>query len=335
MNNSKPVSSLIGQEQHYLEKELYHLLQHDKLMFEFFQDDVVDGLWYWDLTSPEDEWMSPKFWRLFGYDPEFKEHKVSEWQDLIYPEDLATAQRNLKLHLKNPDIPYDQVVRYRHKNGSVVWVRCKGIAIYSEDGEPVRLLGCHQDLTRVMERQQELMGLQIKYDHLARRYDELNAEVSRNKSLNESLEMRAIDDRIADDYGFSGKQHFVEQTRLLALNAKRLNLDITVIRVTSPPLNRDVSRVSELKTFLRDSLIPAIPGGIFHSFSDEFVGVIAIGIDDEDLRQLEETIADKSDDFEWLSGKQEVHLKARKLPVSEEMFNKFVDLNYILDLFFK
>ncbi|OFC69182.1 hypothetical protein BFC18_20915 [Alteromonas confluentis] len=326
---------ILSMQEHYLEKELFHLLQHDKLMFEFFQNEVVDGLWYWDLTEPENEWMSPKFWRLFGFDPEFKLHKVSEWQDLIFPEDLALAQRNLQLHLRNPDIPYDQVVRYKHKNGSIVWVRCKGIAIHSEDGEPIRLLGCHQDLTRVMERQQELLGLQIRYDHLTRRFDALSEEVSRSRSMNEALNQQVQNDFDIDDVGFSGQQHFVEQTRLLTQNAHRLGLDVTVISVSVPSLNKDISRINELRIFLRDNLIPAVPGGIFHSFSDEFYGVLVIGFGDDDLTALHESVDKKSASFDWLTGKQKIALKARQMPVSEEMFNKFVDLPYILGLFFR
>ena len=108
--------NILSMQEHYLEKELFHLLQHDKLMFEFFQNEVVDGLWYWDLTEPENEWMSPKFWRLFGFDPEFKLHKVSEWQDLIFPEDLALAQRNLqRLAIRDVDTNDS-----RHSNSSIV-----------------------------------------------------------------------------------------------------------------------------------------------------------------------------------------------------------------------
>ena len=136
---------------HYLESELYDLIKRDSSIFDFFQKGSLDGVWYWDLESPEHEWMSPEFWRLFGYEPHEKKHLTSEWQDLIFPEDLETAIENFNKHCADPNHPYDQLVRYRHKDGSTVWVRCRGIAIRDEDGKPVRLLGTHNDFTRMKE----------------------------------------------------------------------------------------------------------------------------------------------------------------------------------------
>ncbi|MEL6793140.1 MAG: PAS domain-containing protein, partial [Pseudomonadota bacterium] len=106
----------------------------------------------WDLENPEHEWMSPEFWRLFGYDPEDKQHLASEWQDMIFPEDGALALVNFEAHCADPDHPYDQIVRYRGADGGVVWVRCRGIAVRNEAGAPIRMLGAHTDVTELMEK---------------------------------------------------------------------------------------------------------------------------------------------------------------------------------------
>ena len=138
-------------QQHYLETELYNLVQKDPLIFEFIQEGSLDGVWYWDLNKPENEWMSPKFWELFGYKPEEKKHLASQWQDMIFPEDFQQAQQNFSKHLKDQNHPYDQVVRYKHKNGKTVWVRCRGMAIRDENGKPIRMLGAHHDITNEKE----------------------------------------------------------------------------------------------------------------------------------------------------------------------------------------
>lgn len=92
-----------------------------------------------------------RVWELFGYDPETKEHLVNEWHDLIFKEDLEIAVENLNKHCKNEQHAYDQVVRYRHKNGKTIWVRCRGLAIRDAQGKPIRLLGAHTDLTKQKE----------------------------------------------------------------------------------------------------------------------------------------------------------------------------------------
>ncbi len=152
----------------YLKDELYSLIQTDHNVFEFLEAGSLDGIWYWDILDPTKEWLSPGFWRTFGYDPAEKEHLASEWQDMIHPDDLQTALENFRLHLEDPSHPYDQVVRYEHKNGSTVWVRCRGLAIRDEAGNPIRMLGAHNDLTKQMEAHAQQVALVREMNHRVR-----------------------------------------------------------------------------------------------------------------------------------------------------------------------
>lgn len=139
----------------YLQQELYKLIQQDSNIFDFIQNSALDGLWYWDLEKPEEEWMNKGFWTTLGYDPAEMPHKSSAWQDIIYQDDLKLAVENLEKHLADPSHPYDQVVRYYHKHGHTVWIRCRGMAI-RENGVPKRMLGAHTDLSSVLKAQQLL-----------------------------------------------------------------------------------------------------------------------------------------------------------------------------------
>ena len=131
----------------YLKKELYELIKTDESIFDFIQESLLDGLWYWDLEHPEEEWMNPKFWSILGYDHREMPHKTSAWQNIINPKDLELAVVNITKHCENPDYPYDQTVRYTHKDGSTVWIRCRGLAVRDKHGKPLRMLGAHQEIT--------------------------------------------------------------------------------------------------------------------------------------------------------------------------------------------
>lgn len=133
----------------YLEAELEDLIQSDTSIWKFVSQSSLDGVFYWDLEQPENEWMSPEFWRLFGIDPATKQHKASEWQDIIFPEDLEAALESFNKHLEDPNHAYNEIVRYRHVDGHTVWVRCRGMAIRDEAGTPTRFIGAHNDLTAV------------------------------------------------------------------------------------------------------------------------------------------------------------------------------------------
>lgn len=56
-------------EENYLKEELYALIKKDDYIFDFIQKSSLDGLWFWDLDNPENEWMNSKFWTTLGYDP--------------------------------------------------------------------------------------------------------------------------------------------------------------------------------------------------------------------------------------------------------------------------
>lgn len=150
----------------YLKKELYALVQKDEQIFDFIQESALDGMWYWDLENSENEWMNPKFWITLGYDPSQMPHKASAWQDIIHPDDLKLATENFQRHCADPEHPYDQVVRYRHKDGSTVWIRCRGIAVRDDNGTPIRMLGAHADITHEKEVEEELRIQNERYSNV-------------------------------------------------------------------------------------------------------------------------------------------------------------------------
>ena len=140
----------------YLKKELYELIRSDDKIFEFIQNTTQDGLWYWDLENPENEWMNPVFWTTLGYDPTDKLHKISAWKEIINKDDQKTVEKAIEKHLANPDAVFDELIRYKHKNGHTVWIRCKGMAIKDEDGKPVRMLGAHTDISEQVRKEKFL-----------------------------------------------------------------------------------------------------------------------------------------------------------------------------------
>ena len=171
----------------YLKKELYGLIKTDESIFDFIQESALDGLWYWDLENPENEWMNAKFWTVLGYNPDEMPHKSTAWQNIINQDDLKLASENFTKHCENPNHPYDQVVKYTHKNGSTIWIRCRGLAIRDKDGKPIRMLGAHQDVSDIKNREQELIEANEKVRESQEKYRAFynNAPLS-YQSLNEN-----------------------------------------------------------------------------------------------------------------------------------------------------
>ncbi|TMP26018.1 hypothetical protein CWB99_19875 [Pseudoalteromonas rubra] len=173
---------------HRLEKELYDRIKSDPALFEFVQESSLDGIWFWDLENPDEEWMSDKLWRTLGYDPNTKTHNISEWQSIIDQDDLAKAIENFNRHAEDPTHPYDQIVRYQHANGSTVWIRCRGMILRNAQGEPVRMLGAHTDVTKVKESEQQAIdALRARDRFFARMSHEIRTPLFGMLGVAESL----------------------------------------------------------------------------------------------------------------------------------------------------
>lgn len=164
---------------HYLKTEFYEQLHKDNALFDFIQEGSLDGIWYWNLEQEEDEWMSPKFWEVLGYDPNEMPHSSRAWQDIIFPEDLREVNINFAKHLEDANHPFDQIVRYKHKDGSIVWVRCRGIAIRNNEGKPIRMLGAHTNITELKRKEVSLIVSETRFkklfDHAPFGYQSLDA----------------------------------------------------------------------------------------------------------------------------------------------------------------
>ncbi|MCC5934450.1 MAG: PAS domain-containing protein [Balneolales bacterium] len=125
-------------------KELSH--SPEELLW-FFDSGFADGIWYWDLENPDNEWFSDRFWEALGYKSAEVEQRPSAWMKLADPDDLEATSRFLDENLGKPDFQFNQLIRFSHKSGRSVWMRCVGRAIYNEKGKAIRILGFHHDIT--------------------------------------------------------------------------------------------------------------------------------------------------------------------------------------------
>lgn len=106
----------------------------------------TDGYWDWNLITDE-TYMSPSFKALFGYEDKELPNAAAAWQSLIFPEDRERARQAYLDHI-NENKPYNLQLRYRHKNGSTVWVNCRGVALKNKEGKFIRMVGTHISITQ-------------------------------------------------------------------------------------------------------------------------------------------------------------------------------------------
>jgi len=118
------------------------------------------GYWDWNIPGNQ-EYFSPTFKQMLGYEDYELPNIPETWQSLIFPEDLPGVLELFERHFQSRgQIPYYNEVRYRHKDGSTVWVICSGRVItWDQEGNPLRMIGCHINITQRKQAEAQSMAV--------------------------------------------------------------------------------------------------------------------------------------------------------------------------------
>ncbi len=149
---------------------LQNKLKDHKMVFDTILEYTLAGYWDW-MIQENTEYLSPTFKSMFGYADHEMPNTPEARQKIIHPEDLPLVFETYDKHIQSKGkIPYDNEVRYFHKDGSIVWVWCRGKVIeWDEEGKPIRMVGSHVDITPLKNSQEELQQLKKELENYDRR----------------------------------------------------------------------------------------------------------------------------------------------------------------------
>ncbi len=117
------------------------------------------GLWDWELRSNRVHY-SPEWKRQIGYADDEISDDFDEWQSRVHPEDLERCLRGVQAFLANPGPKYEIEFRFRHKDGSYRHILAHGSVVRDEQGQPIRMLGSHVDITERTQLHAQLLQAQ-------------------------------------------------------------------------------------------------------------------------------------------------------------------------------
>ncbi|GEM_PF-1964265 len=140
-----------------LERQEREQIEERNRVLEGVIESQVSGYWDCNLLTRE-EYLSPSFKAMFGYKPDEMENTMDAWQALVPEEDFIPMWKLFEQHMdSHGEVPFETELRYRHKEGHLVWVFCFGKVIeWSEEGEAVRAVGGHIDISRAKKLEQRL-----------------------------------------------------------------------------------------------------------------------------------------------------------------------------------
>jgi PAS domain S-box-containing protein len=104
------------------------------------------GLWDWNLLT-NSVFFSAEWKSQLGYDDDELPSVFAEWESRLHPEDREATLAAVKQYLQGVDAAYEVEFRLCHKDGTWVWILARASMVRDAGGQPIRMMGCHIDIT--------------------------------------------------------------------------------------------------------------------------------------------------------------------------------------------
>lgn len=131
-------------------------LAESQQRWSFALEGAGDGVWDWHIPSGKN--LFSKQWKgMIGYQEDELEEDFKTFQQLVHPDDKSIVDKALTDYFNNYVDSYAAEFRMRCKDGSWKWILSRGmITERDQQGQPVRLIGTHTDISSLKQTQTEL-----------------------------------------------------------------------------------------------------------------------------------------------------------------------------------
>lgn len=114
------------------------------------------GIWDWNLEKDE-IYYDENWFKLLGYKKKEFADAGKVWRQLVHPDDIPNALKELENHIDGSKKFYEVEYRMKSKTEEWVWIYDKGRIIEYKDGvTPRRMVGIHADITKRRAFEEEL-----------------------------------------------------------------------------------------------------------------------------------------------------------------------------------
>jgi|GEM_PF-3118614 len=103
------------------------------------------GIWDWFNVNEEQEWWSPNFYRLLGYEDREIPASLSNFSKLLHPEDTERTFEAVRKTFAD-DTNFEIEYRLQTKSGEYKWFLGHAILVRDSEGAPLRMVGSIQDI---------------------------------------------------------------------------------------------------------------------------------------------------------------------------------------------
>jgi len=113
------------------------------------------GLWDWNIQTGH-QTVNRRWAEMLGYTLEEIEPHIRSWEQWLHPDDYPGVMHALHAHFAH-HTDYAPEFRLKSKSGEWIWIQSRGKVVeWTAAGNPVRMIGIHQDITHWKQAQAEL-----------------------------------------------------------------------------------------------------------------------------------------------------------------------------------
>jgi len=114
------------------------------------------GIWDWDMRTDAVE-FNDQWAEMLGLSPDDIDSHLETWESRVHPDDMDRVEAELNAHVAGDAPLYDCEHRMRTADGEWKWIRDAGKVVErTEEGEPVRAVGIHLDVSDRREYEETL-----------------------------------------------------------------------------------------------------------------------------------------------------------------------------------
>ena len=118
-----------------------------------------DGFWDWNLESGE-IYISPRCKEMLGYSDEELPNELASWENLVFPEDRIAALKLVEDYNSGKVSRFESTQRFRHKDGSTVYILVRALHLKDEWGQVNRMIGAYTNITEITKATEALQQSQ-------------------------------------------------------------------------------------------------------------------------------------------------------------------------------
>ncbi len=145
--------------------EMSDKTRDQKDFLELIMEATTDGIWDWRIKDQTCV-FSPRWKSMLGYAEEDIADNADSFYALVHPDDRDTVKQAVIGYLSHQQDDYEVAFRMRTKDNAYRWILSRGKSSFDTNGNPVRFVGTHTDITDLKRAEEQVFRQKYLLDKI-------------------------------------------------------------------------------------------------------------------------------------------------------------------------